>query len=103
MLLSACGCRAWVLQNFSVLAAEVALSLNRFGPLCRHEGDEQTPLSMQDIRVGLVTSQDVASLSTAFCVASQNVAFLSTALCVASQDLASLLPSSVVCVANSCI
>lgn len=31
--------------------AEVAISLNRFGPLCRQEGEEDTPLSMQDIRV----------------------------------------------------
>lgn len=31
--------------------AEVATSLNRFGPICRQEGEEDTPLSMQDIRV----------------------------------------------------
>lgn len=31
--------------------AEVAISLNRFGPICRQEGEEDTPLSMQDIRV----------------------------------------------------
>lgn len=29
---------------------QVAISLNRFGPLCRQEGEEDTPLSMQDIR-----------------------------------------------------
>ena len=27
------------------------MALNRFGPLCRQEGEEHTPLSMQDIRV----------------------------------------------------
>ena len=31
--------------------AELALALNRFGPICRREGEEDTPLSMQDIRV----------------------------------------------------
>ncbi|KAL3133995.1 hypothetical protein ABBQ32_008434 [Trebouxia sp. C0010 RCD-2024] len=29
---------------------QVALALNRFGPICRREGEEDTPLSMQDIR-----------------------------------------------------
>ncbi|DBA75401.1 hypothetical protein WJX77_002145 [Trebouxia sp. C0004] len=29
---------------------QVAISLNRFGPLCRQEGEENTPLSMQDVR-----------------------------------------------------
>ena len=47
--------------QFGLANAEVALSLNRFGPICRQEGEEDTPLSMQDIRVCLVLADNSCS------------------------------------------